>query len=1417
MEEDHVLLRCGLLLQALDDEHAWAYRYCVLTVKDGERALLVFKSAAAQEPVRTVQLANDAAARTFDVGEAQRLGSGGIVLQATDSAPETFWRALDEREAYDWRRALQARLSFDDTDQEGAGDALMPDACHGGPLLVWEIGGRDTDVRWRRKFCELGAGRGGRLRLHACEPTDAQRWRDRDRCEVLAPLVAACLRPQPDAFATPGFEIALADGRRFSCCACDVLDDTIDAWLQILGPLCAQQKEAVVEDDVAVATDVVTYSRRASVAASVAGAAAAAAGVAGAGASLALGAGCVVGAGALATYSSAAVDTCRAVADYALAPRRSSSSVAFDDDVVETEVVDNSIVAEVDVDVRRARLLRSGGADDALPPTLKIDGDEESGEGRLLEQPVVVVVRHGDAAFSSAVIQRSSGLRSVKLRCAFKCASARQAISLEVRGACGADPTRGPLFGRRELSLFELAERDAEDELRRLRTRLRRAWGAAEEDEGSSEDDPLEHSKFHGHARPAARSSPTDGAWLALFKPGEEPRIDEEDVRDPFASGDADDASGLKRGAACALIDVKVTVTPTSSVGMLAFANPRLRLERDRPVRDTVPSPAVTLDLLRRIFAVATWCAEQSDRVTDLLYWHAPLQSLLVTIFATFVMIMCARDHCWVLPALAFWGTLLFFGVDRLTGAWILKRVAPGDGIRDRDCATLRVAALAVDGLDLDEAQQPYLRLRYVPACARSPLARRVGRAARDCIEGDDEVLDLARNACDAAITAASDACHPGRALRAVAVATARLEAAQKGTWRWDSLDPKPPHRRGKPSGRLSTSAPPRIGVRSRAAYEAERLMQWAGSVVSPAKAQSPVPEPVVPPPPPPPGSPRAPAGPEVPATPPPSKPPFFGAAPVLTAEAETAAAASTRFRASWRRRGEKAYARAWSVPVLRELRVSAGAGPAAAPRVVPWDRAAGRLRVELYAPEAFDAPDNIARDIHRRAFDGDDPAPDGAALLGVAEVPLSEVSMDDAAAFAWDGWVPLTPPGGGGAGPTPRVKLRCLLEPAPRAPALRSASLRRRARVEALEGELEVPPVEVAPAPTVPVAEDTNEVEDVGVLSRLRRARATAVESQNLLRDYVRLGEQCRGLLEWSRPGASLAVFAGLTLFLVIAARMRADYLGVLVVLATMAPGAVLSVERRAARAKRSARCRRAARKCCEAEIKCRREADNCEDADRAAVLTKAAVALSCAARAVAVADAHADATHGGAARREAPRPDPLIDPEEVTIWTRLRALLEAIPAEPELERVFVERRRAQEWRRARRACRARLGATWAGPLWRRSTSWRRHFACVRRGELQFWYSASHALAGVSPVLVVALDNARVVDALAGDDLPVLTLHAPLKSAPAEHREWRLAAAHCTDADALRRCVGREASGRGADPPERPASPALSTTSSTF
>ena len=164
----------------------------------------------------------------------------------------------------------------------------------------------------------------------------------------------------------------------------------------------------------------------------------------------------------------------------------------------------------------------------------------------------------------------------------------------------------------------------------------------------------------------------------------------------------------------------------------------------------------------------------------------------------------------------------------------------------------------------------------------------------------------------------------------------------------------------------------------------------------------------------------------------------------------------------------------------------------------------------------------------------------------------------------------------------------------------------------------------------------------------------------------------------------------------------------------------------------------------------------------------------------------------------------------QPATVWQRLLALLEALPCEPELEQLFSQRRKARDWRRDRRSAARRLGAAWAGPLWRRSTAWRRHFAAVRGPELQFWYSAQHALSGVTPVLVVSLGDARLVDdALASDNLPVLTLHAPLKSKPDVHREWRLAAAHHRDARALQRCIcDRADDSRAAAAADAPATP---------
>ena len=100
--------------------------------------------------------------------------------------------------------------------------------------------------------------------------------------------------------------------------------------------------------------------------------------------------------------------------------------------------------------------------------------------------------------------------------------------------------------------------------------------------------------------------------------------------------------------------------------------------------------------------------------------------------------------------------------------------------------------------------------------------------------------------------------------------------------------------------------------------------------------------------------------------------------------------------------------------------------------------------------------------------------------------------------------------------------------------------------------------------------------------------------------------------------------------------------------------------------------------------------------------------------------------------------------------------------------------------WKRRRILCaffaikvKRQLGASWAGPLWRRSTAWLRHFAAVSNGRLHFWYSAKHALDGVSPVLIVQLTDAQVVQPSSPDDLPVLTLHAALADKPNQRREW--------------------------------------------
>ena len=434
--------------------------------------------------------------------------------------------------------------------------------------------------------------------------------------------------------------------------------------------------------------------------------------------------------------------------------------------------------------------------------------------------------------------------------------------------------------------------------------------------------------------------------------------------------------------------------------------------------------------------------------------------------------------------------------------------------------------------------------------------------------------------------------------------------------------------------GRDAAPAPPReavapidvgaagIGVRSRAAYEAERLMQWATGrpSVTPVKASniSPVPEPVVRPPPP--GSPRA----------------------VDVKGGGGAAAGGPRssrrrtMRKPLRRQRRRASGRAgdgraeptraWSVPVLRGC-VSAGAGPAAAPRVVPWDRARGGAASALRARGGIGGG-------RRGGFIG------GRSRATTSGWPPT-ARRCSASPVPWPRWRRrrgglrptaghLNPPGATLPAPTPRVRLRCLL--GRRRRRRRCGQRRCGAARRGPGGELECR-FEAPPSPAVQVADEGDDVVDVGVLSPLPAGAGRSPSSRRIC---------CRTTCAWGavprfgRVVAARGLARGLRradLVLVVAARMRADYLGVLVVLATMAPGAILSVS--GARGVNGARDVGAAKKCKDAEA-------SCSEARHARTRTARPAGAGrrsdqfCAARAVAVADAHAGDS-GAAARREA------------------------------------------------------------------------------------------------------------------------------------------------------------------------------------
>lgn len=311
-------------------------------------------------------------------------------------------------------------------------------------------------------------------------------------------------------------------------------------------------------------------------------------------------------------------------------------------------------------------------------------------------------------------------------------------------------------------------------------------------------------------------------------------------------------------------------------------------------------------------------------------------------------------------------------------------------------------------------------------------------------------------------------------------------------------------------------------------------------------------------------------------------------------------------------------------------------------------------------------------------------------------------------------------------------------------------------------------------------------------VFERFRRARQSAVEIQNSLSDMVRVCEQWRAMLEWTHPRSTMIVVVVLCIATYVAAQMRADVVGLAAVAATFGPGLLDRINRVLARRAKLARLWRLADQC---DVAAKRAAG----LPIAACAAASADALRCVAASAHVSHAAAERVRAAATAPPASKP---------AVWrAALNSLLESLPAQPEVDAIFAERRRAAEWRRERTAVARALRATWVGPLWRRSVSWRRHFAAVRDRQLCFWYSARHALNGVSPVLIVLLENATLVNPLhdnqasdmedsplhpaaVDDDAPVLTLHAPVLATPDMPREWRLAAAHYRDASSLRSCI---------------------------
>mmetsp|Transcript_2696 Transcript_2696/g.3683 ORF Transcript_2696/g.3683 Transcript_2696/m.3683 type:complete len:226 (+) Transcript_2696:3194-3871(+) len=159
---------------------------------------------------------------------------------------------------------------------------------------------------------------------------------------------------------------------------------------------------------------------------------------------------------------------------------------------------------------------------------------------------------------------------------------------------------------------------------------------------------------------------------------------------------------------------------------------------------------------------------------------------------------------------------------------------------------------------------------------------------------------------------------------------------------------------------------------------------------------------------------------------------------------------------------------------------------------------------------------------------------------------------------------------------------------------------------------------------------------------------------------------------------------------------------------------------------------------------------------------------------------------THGQAEQARAASAPPV--PKTARWRLMLNSVLETLPAEPELDSIFFERRRANLWRRQRRAVCNSLNASWSGFLWRKSTAWRKHFATIQNNKLCFWFQPRHALNGVTPVLVLDI-GASILLPVNEAKFELLTIHAA-KAGSDKFFEWHFMTASRADAQKLRKLI---------------------------